>query len=89
MLIQAMLRGYEVRTALAEAHVLYGYGGPRGPSLPNGVCIRRIYGGPRAFDFAFAHTKSLPLPFSEALANHVILSTRTAPQVPAHRGSGL
>ena len=80
VLIQAILRGYEVRTALAEAHVLYGYGGPRGSSLPHGVCIRRIYGGPRAFDFAFAHTKSLPLPFSEALANPCLSSLPRQPR---------
>ena len=68
--VHAAARGHLVRLSLLEARSLYGFG----TSPPPNICLRRIRGGARYFDFACcarASTRAAPaIPFtlSEALA---------------------
>ena len=95
---QAAVRGHLTRLGLAEAGALYtdrpcqtsGSAAVRTlhASVPPDVCICRVHGGLRAYDFALCRCAALAIPLSISEVLVLLSSQTTAPEPPALTGPG-
>ena len=95
---QAAVRGHLTRLGLAEAGALYtdrpcqtsGSAAVRTlhASVPPDVCIYRVHGGLRAYDFALCRCAALAIPLSISEVLVLLSSQTTAPEPPALTGPG-
>ena len=95
---QAAMRGHLTGLGLAEADALYtdrpcqtsGSAAVRTlhASVPPDVCICRVHGGLRAYDFALCRCAALAIPLSISEVLVLLSSQTTAPEPPALTGPG-